>query len=263
MFQFRFSFRAGPPISGRMTDALSPTLSELYARARNDLRMGVPVVLGGALVAAVETLTPARLSAMQAAGAVLVVTNWRAHTLKARAYDEGLARIKLPKAAALPWVHAVADPTDDLRHPMKGPFETERGGDTAPHRAAVALAKAARLLPAVLVAPAPPIVALDLTTLPLLPPGASPLADVISARLPIEVSDAGRLHIFRPDDGGEEHYAVEIGTPDRAAPVLTRLHSACFTGDVLGSLKCDCGPQLHGALAQMGREGAGDRKSVV
>ncbi|MEL6702311.1 MAG: GTP cyclohydrolase II, partial [Pseudomonadota bacterium] len=61
-----------------MTDALSPTLSELYARARNDLRMGVPVVLGGALVAAVETLTPARLSAMQAAGAVLVVTNWRA-----------------------------------------------------------------------------------------------------------------------------------------------------------------------------------------
>jgi GTP cyclohydrolase II len=38
---------------------------------------------------------------------------------------------------------------------------------------------------------------------------------------------------------------------------LTRLHSACFTGDLLGSLKCDCGPQLRGALAQMGAEGAG------
>jgi len=68
---------------------------------------------------------------------------------------------------------------------------------------------------------------------------------------------AGRLHIFRPEDGGEEHYAVEIGQPDRDKPVLSRLHSACFTGDILGSLKCDCGPQLRGALAQMGEEGAG------
>ena len=68
---------------------------------------------------------------------------------------------------------------------------------------------------------------------------------------------AGRLHIFRPDDGSAEHYAIEIGRPDRDKPVLARLHSACFTGDVLGSLKCDCGPQLHAALAQMGHEGAG------
>jgi len=44
---------------------------------------------------------------------------------------------------------------------------------------------------------------------------------------------------------------------DRSAPVLTRLHSACFTGDVLGSLKCDCGPQLNGALAQMAEAGGG------
>ncbi len=65
------------------------------------------------------------------------------------------------------------------------------------------------------------------------------------------------MHIFRPDDGGEEHYAIEIGQPDRTAPVLARLHSACFTGDVLASQKCDCGPQLHAALAQMGAEGAG------
>jgi GTP cyclohydrolase II len=65
------------------------------------------------------------------------------------------------------------------------------------------------------------------------------------------------VHIFRPEDGGDEHYAIEVGQPDRAAPVLARLHSACFTGDVLGSLKCDCGPQLRAALAQMGAEGAG------
>ncbi len=63
--------------------------------------------------------------------------------------------------------------------------------------------------------------------------------------------------MFRPGDGSREHYAVEIGQPDRDQPVLVRLHSACFTGDVLGSLKCDCGPQLQGALKRMGQDGAG------
>jgi GTP cyclohydrolase II len=63
--------------------------------------------------------------------------------------------------------------------------------------------------------------------------------------------------VFRLGDGTEEHYAVEIGEPDRTAPVLARLHSACFTGDLLGSLKCDCGPQLRAALSQMGAERAG------
>jgi GTP cyclohydrolase II len=84
-----------------------------------------------------------------------------------------------------------------------------------------------------------------------------PLDEVVSARVPLVASAAGRVHVFRPDDGGEEHYAIEIGRPDRSQPVLARLHSACFTGDVLGSLKCDCGPQLRSALAQMGEEGAG------
>jgi GTP cyclohydrolase II len=100
----------------------------------------------------------------------------------------------------------------------------------------------------------------DLTVVPAdaaLDTGLSPLNPIISATLPLEVSEAGRLHIFRPDDGAEEHYAIEIGRPRRDVPVLSRLHSACFTGDLLGSLKCDCGPQLRGALAQMGHEEAG------
>ncbi|MEM1346392.1 MAG: GTP cyclohydrolase II, partial [Pseudomonadota bacterium] len=54
-----------------------------------------------------------------------------------------------------------------------------------------------------------------------------------------------------------EHYVFEVGRPDRDKPVLTRLHSACFTGDVLGSLKCDCGPQLAAAMGQIASEGAG------
>jgi GTP cyclohydrolase II len=151
-----------------------------------------------------------------------------------------------------------------MRNPMKGPLRTERSGDCAVHRAAIALAKAAHLLPSAVVVPLenPTGFALsnDLTSLPAsaaLDTALSPLDPVVAARLPISAFEAGRLHIFRPQDGAEEHYAVEIGRPDRSKPVLSRLHSACFTGDVLGSLKCDCGPQLHGALAQMGAEGAG------
>jgi GTP cyclohydrolase II len=63
--------------------------------------------------------------------------------------------------------------------------------------------------------------------------------------------------VFRDLDGSEEHYAVEIGAPDRTLPVLCRLHSACFTGDLIGSQKCDCGPQLRAALDQIGRAGQG------
>ena len=82
---------------------------------------------------------------------------------------------------------------------------------------------------------------------------AANLSDITSARLPISAAPKGHLHVFRPDNGAEEHYAMEIGKPERSEPVLVRLHSACFTGDVLGSLKCDCGSELRGALDQMGQ----------
>lgn len=245
----------------------APDITERLARARADLRMGVPVVLdGGALVLAAETVDAARLADLRAMGgqAVLAVTIWRARTLKARAYDGDIARIILPVDATINWVRSIADPADDLRAPMKGPLQTVREGSAELHRAAIAMVKAARLLPAALVLPLENAAAFatqnNLTLIPAdaaLDTGLSPLNPIISARLPLEVSEAGRLHIFRPDDGAEEHYAVEIGQPDRSKPVLSRLHSACFTGDLLGSLKCDCGPQLRGALAQMGAEGAG------
>ncbi|MBC7133301.1 MAG: GTP cyclohydrolase II [Roseovarius sp.] len=252
--------------------ALAPDITEMLARARADLRMGVPVVLqdagGAALILAAETLGAQRLADIQALGGapVLAITARRAATLKARAYDGDLARVVLPPDARLAWVLALADPADDLRVPMKGPLIAQRGGAAHLHRLAILLAKGARLLPAALVldlaegagfAAAHGLTLIDAeAALPRLT-ATSPLHPVVSARLPLAVSEAGRLHVFRPEDGGEEHYAIEIGQPDRAAPVLARLHSACFTGDLLGSLKCDCGPQLRGALAQMGAEGAG------
>ncbi|MCV2892474.1 GTP cyclohydrolase II [Lentibacter sp. XHP0401] len=251
---------------------LGPDINETLARARADLRIGVPVVLvsggQGAVVMAAETADAVRLNALQADGLkpVLAITARRAETLKARAYDGDLARIMLPEGADLRWVLAVADPKDDLATPMKGPLMSEREGSAALHRLALMLAKAARLLPAALVAnleapeafaAAQRLTVVDADAARVTMDASAALRETVAARVPIEVSENTRLHVFRPDDGSEEHYAVEIGQPDRAQPVLTRLHSACFTGDLMGSLKCDCGPQLRGALAQMGAEGAG------
>ncbi|WP_120501895.1 GTP cyclohydrolase II [Roseovarius sp. EL26] len=252
--------------------SFAPDMTEILARARADLRMGVPIVIKNedeaVLILAAETLDAQRLTNLQALGGqpVIVISARRAETLKARAYDGDLARVTLPCDARLNWVLGIADPADDLKTPMKGPLITQRDGSADLHRLALKVVKSARLLPAALVLSLPDpnnfAKTHHLTTL-LEKPAAnllshtSPLHPVVNARLPLMVSEAGQLHIFRPEDGGEEHYAIEIGTPSREKPVLARLHSACFTGDLMGSLKCDCGPQLRGALAQMGTEGAG------
>jgi len=234
--------------------------------------MGVPVVISngdaGLLVLALETATSDRVAALREVEAhpVAAITSWRAETLKARAYDGDIARIVMPLDAGVDWLGSIADPARDLMTPMKGPFQTVRDGDATLHRLAILLAKSAQLLPAIL--------AVDITKaasfadahgLTCLRAEATAkdlavhhdLMPVAAARLPMEASEAGRLHIYRPDNGGIEHFAIEIGRPDRAKPVLTRLHSACFTGDVLGSLKCDCGPQLRTALSEMGKAGEG------
>ena len=249
---------------------LALTALERLARARSDLRMGAAVVLrdgaGAALALAAETATAERLAALRALGPVdLALTEWRAATLKARAYDGDVARVALPADADLGWVQATADPSADLAWPMKGPYLTRRGrrarrctgrrSRSASRRTCCRrrwwcrwsgrrgrrggradggrhLRRAGRR-------------------------GSAEMREIAAARVPLRVSEAGKVRVFRPLDGAEEHYAVEIGAPDRARPVLCRLHSACFTGDLLGSLKCDCGPQLAAALEQIGAEGAG------
>ena len=112
---------------------LALTALERLARARSDLRMGVPVVLrddaGAALALAAETATAERLAALRALGPVdVALTERRAATLKARAYDGDVARVALPADADLGWVQATADPSADLDWPMKGPYLARRGG---------------------------------------------------------------------------------------------------------------------------------------
>src|SRR5204862_5759490 len=89
------------------------------------------------------------------------------------------------------------------------------------------------------------------------PTGAAVLQQVAEARVPLAGAEDARVIAFRPEDGGTEHLAIVIGTIDPAKPVLTRIHSECFTGDLLASLRCDCGDQLRGAIAAIAEAGGG------
>jgi GTP cyclohydrolase II len=247
--------------------SLSPTPAEMVARARADLRIGAPVALrdgaATALALSAEMATPERLAAMRAIGPIdLALTARRAETLKARAYDGDIARVIVGSEMDVARIRAAADPARALSDPMIGPFLTRRDGSAALHRLALTLCKQARLLPAAIVAPltSPPppgLTAVDADMVAAADAFAVRLSPTSAARVPMEASEAGRVHVFRPEDGAEEHYAIEIGQPSRSEPVLSRLHSACFTGDVIGSLKCDCGPQLRAALAQIAEAGSG------
>ena len=66
-----------------------------------------------------------------------------------------------------------------------------------------------------------------------------------------------KLTMYRSRVTGLEHLALVKGKVDDGAPVLVRVHSECFTGDVLGSERCDCGPQLHTAMEMVEKEGRG------
>ena len=235
---------------------------------RGDLRMGVPVIIrdgdNDILICAVETLSSARLKGLRDLGfdIELVLTDLRAASLKITAYDNDIARIRIPNDATRLWIQSLADPTDDLDYPMRGPFDMVRGGGSSHlHKAGIQLCKQAYLLPSVVAIALPePIEGLHVAELSELTAAlteSSPLERVSSAPVPLEVSTNAQVHVFRPHDGGEEHYAIEIGDAPRDEPVLSRLHSACFTGDLIGSLKCDCGHQLRAALNAIGAEGAG------
>ncbi len=80
---------------------------------------------------------------------------------------------------------------------------------------------------------------------------------VAEARVPLLDAIDARVIAFRPGGGEVEHLAIVVGKPSVDAPPLVRIHSACFTGDVLGSLRCDCGDQLRGALQVMRDSGGG------
>jgi GTP cyclohydrolase II len=76
------------------------------------------------------------------------------------------------------------------------------------------------------------------------------------ARIPTDYGDF-TLHAYQNNRDAKEHLAIVRGTVESARGVLVRVHSECYTGDVLGSLRCDCGRQLQSALAQIAAAGSG------
>ncbi|SDW43223.1 GTP cyclohydrolase II [Roseicitreum antarcticum] len=257
-----------------LVSAIAPRSIELVMRARGDVRLGVPVILSHqgkcVLMIAAETLTLDRFNALAAdqQPVQLLLTRHRVAALDVNlGPNDSLASkvvaISVPQGAGLDWVMSMADPAY--------PRATGHTADCAQpsdlmHDAAIALAKSAQLLPAALTVPIADARSFAQANALCMIDAADVLAElsaerlqapVSSAVLPMAVHEAGRVHVFRPNDGGVEHYAIEIGNPDLSKPVLTRLHSACFTGDVMGSLKCDCGAQLQATCATMAAERGG------
>lgn len=83
-----------------------------------------------------------------------------------------------------------------------------------------------------------------------------PLHRYAESELPSEFG-LFRMIVYREGDTDVEHIAIVAGDPEGERRVLTRVHSECFTGEVLGSLRCDCREQLHAALAMIGERGNG------
>ncbi|WP_409966188.1 Riboflavin biosynthesis protein RibBA [Mycovorax composti] len=82
------------------------------------------------------------------------------------------------------------------------------------------------------------------------------IEEIVRVKMPTKYGDF-TLVAFKEKNGGNEHLALIKGEWEKGDPVLTRVHSSCFTGDILGSLRCDCGDQLHTAMKMVQQEGKG------
>jgi GTP cyclohydrolase II len=146
----------------------------------------------------------------------------------------------------------------------------EQSGSLADH--ATRLLRNAKLLPAALMARLPfrdiaaqdrfaqehNILALEARDLKSYPHQTGAMMRIAArARVPLAVAEDAEVVMFRAEIGGEDHFAVLIGKVADLETPLVRLHSQCITGDVLGSLKCDCGDQLQAAMRLMAENGGG------
>jgi GTP cyclohydrolase II len=151
---------------------------------------------------------------------------------------------------------AVADPALDLAAPLKGPFRTAPVDEPEAAAAALTLARLAGLLPALFVGGAAEGAASLAADAIRAAARSDRLRIVARAKLPNRHAEQAETVAFRAETDGAEHVALIVGQPT-GAPPLVRLHSECLTGDVFGSLKCDCGPQLDDALAAIAASGWG------
>ena len=242
-----------------------------FDRAVDELRRGraVQVTDGarGLLVAAIETVQAslfARLVTASGGRAVMLVTAERAHAAGLSRQLGGAVAMTFPATADLDRLRAIAGvvgiaPVDSAA------FDVDPAPRNAPLAAAAfQLAKAGRLVPALIGFDtdgdhAPGVLTIALTDVMHHAPrfGHHALQLLSRARVPLADALECEIAVFRDEHSLAEHVAVVIGEPDAASAVPVRLHSACLTGDLLGSLRCDCGEQLRTAVARIGALGGG------
>jgi len=265
-------------------------------RALAELRRGGIVVLrdddgAGGLVIAAESCGPRalqRLHGLAQDAPVLVTTRRRAEAIGMEIPPHiagGMGETNKPITLDLP----EGVPVDVILRPHESAPPDHQGGSSrhialrslsrpvvshAPRIAqtAIELAKLARLLPAVVLGPLSrdqgnkrrawareqDLIYVDAADVLGYEETASRnLQQVAQAHVPLEGAEKARILAWRPSDGGKEHLAIVVGEIDPTEPVLIRLHSECFTGDLLGSLRCDCGLQLRGAITEIAKQGSG------
>ena len=238
-------------------DLLGDPSAIAMQRAVAELRAGRPVMLewpgASILAAAADTMAPQLFTAFKSMeGAALALTAQRAASIGM----EAAGCVLLPLAGLdHGWAEALAAAPNVGVHGIVG-----KGG-TAQAEAALEMCKRAHLLPAALVAPVLPATAppgilrvggADLAAAVGRPdPG---LAIVSSASVPLATVPA-RFVVFRSPASPRDQVAVIVGDPNPDEAVPVRLHSACLTGDLFGSLRCDCGDQLRQAIEALGGGG--------
>jgi GTP cyclohydrolase II len=233
--------------------------SRRAAQAVDALRHGWPLEFG-----CPPNLLPIETAAALARSELVLISSARAATLKLTNQREAAdpdapVLVRAAEPFDLVAARALADPSLDLANPLQGPFRSEpidyHWEDNAV--AALELARIAGILPAFLVASefvVQSVYVLPADVAALLDPRHLQIAT--RAHLPIAASETAEIVAFRSPDDMREHVALIVGRQSSDRAPLVRLHSECLTGDMFGSLKCDCGPQLDAALAAMAQEAA-------
>lgn len=236
-------------------------------RAISEMRRGAVVrVYDGhhsVLMLAVDALTAGYLSLLTQSGSTppkLVMTGTRVNVLGIDKSDRPVSVLSHPQGMSLDLIEYLANPLSSSMTPPSIASLEVNDAD-ALEQSCVTLAKLARLLPAALIVDGlgtsdiPAVQASSIQSYMTI--AAHSLTMVSEARVPLENAENARVVAFRPRDGGIEHLAIIVGDINPAEPVLVRLHSECFTGDLVGSLRCDCGNQLRGAIGEMALAGSG------
>lgn len=221
-------------------------------RAIADLKIGMPVQLEDedAIFAAAETVSDEIFfKVFQAEESYLVISDIRAKFLRVAS-----GYIKIPASSmTFEEIKAISGLTNNVSAELKSKINKVKEPAGAREMVAIKLAKLSHLLPAVLMSYS----YIDLNLACVMSGQIYEYEDLINydlrevetASLTLQNNISAKMKLFRPKLGGQEHYAIIIGDINKLSePPMVRLHSSCFTGDILGSLACDCQEQLHMAV---------------